>query len=205
MPDEPDPFGILPVCRTLAAGDTLFRQGEPTIGVFRLIHGGVRLVRATVAGSEVAMHTVRPGELFAEASLFASHYHCDAVATVASDVQWYAKDALRTKLQACPSTMWRFTAELAHRVQGLRSRLEVQQVRSARERVLQYLGLGCDAKGQWQHRGTLKHLAQEIGLTHEALYRTLAVLEREGCISRSEKGIRLITADPKQPRSAPGR
>jgi CRP-like cAMP-binding protein len=40
-------------------------------------------------------------------------------------------------------------------------------------------------------RGTLKDLAAEIGLTHEALYRTLAALERSGEISRKGERIRL--------------
>ena len=184
-------FGIVPVLRVLAAGDTLFRQGAPAVGVFRLLRGGLRLVRATATGTEVTMHTVRPGELFAEASLFASRYHCDAIATSRSEVHWYPGDALRAQFQACPQMMWQFTAELAHRMQGLRGRLEVQQVRSAKERVLAYLSLNSDAEGQWTRPGTLKHLAQEIGLTHEALYRALAALEKEGRIARREMVIQL--------------
>jgi CRP/FNR family transcriptional regulator, dissimilatory nitrate respiration regulator len=39
-------------------------------------------------------------------------------------------------------------------------------------------------------RGTLKDLAAEIGLTHEALYRTLAALERSGELKR--KGERIM-------------
>jgi CRP-like cAMP-binding protein len=40
-------------------------------------------------------------------------------------------------------------------------------------------------------RGTLKDLAAEIGLTHEALYRTLAALERSGEIKRKGEKIML--------------
>ena len=45
----------------------------------------------TPAGAQVAMHSVRPGELFAEASLFSARYHCDAVASRASEVLVYPK------------------------------------------------------------------------------------------------------------------
>jgi DNA-binding HxlR family transcriptional regulator len=38
---------------------------------------------------------------------------------------------------------------------------------------------------------TLKHFAEEIGLTHEALYRALATLERDGRISRANDEIKL--------------
>jgi DNA-binding IclR family transcriptional regulator len=35
-------------------------------------------------------------------------------------------------------------------------------------------------------------LAAEIGLTHEALYRALAALEREGALARTDDGILLL-------------
>ena len=41
-------------------------------------------------------------------------------------------------------------------------------------------------------RGNLKDLANELGLTHEALYRTLAALERAGEIKRSKGRIILL-------------
>ena len=43
-------------------------------------------------------------------------------------------------------------------------------------------------------RGSLKDLANELGLTHEALYRTLAALERASEIKRSKGRIFLLRA-----------
>ena len=43
-------------------------------------------------------------------------------------------------------------------------------------------------------QGTLKDLAAELGLTHEALYRTLAALERSGEIKRAKGKITLARA-----------
>jgi CRP/FNR family transcriptional regulator, dissimilatory nitrate respiration regulator len=40
--------------------------------------------------------------------------------------------------------------------------------------------------------GTLKDLAAEIGLTHEALYRALAALERAGEVKRAGNRIMLV-------------
>lgn len=183
--------GVTPVARRLAAGGALFRQGDAGIGIFRLVSGRLRLLRCTRDGTEVAMHTVRPGELFAEASLFSTHYHCDAIALEDSAVLLYPKEDLARQLAASPQTLLAFTAELAHRLQGLRSRLEIRQIRSARERVMQFLQLHCDNAGMWARDGTLKQLAEELGLTHEVLYRSLARLEDEGHITRLPTGIRL--------------
>lgn len=152
----------------------------------------MRLLRVTPDGVEVPMHTVRPGELFAEASLFSARYHCDAVALADSEVLLYPKGELTRALRNDPGGLWEFTAELARRLQALRARLEIVQIRSAPERVLQYLRLRCSADGVARLDGTLKHLAQEIGLTHEALYRALSTLERGGGIRRRPGEIRLL-------------
>jgi CRP-like cAMP-binding protein len=141
----------------------------------------------------VPMHTVRPGELFAEASIFSAHYHCDAIALRDCEVLVYPKAELTRQLKESKDELWAFTAELAHRVQGLRTRLEVRQIRSAPERVLQSLRLRCDSSGTWKVDGTLKQFAEEVGLTHEALYRALATLERDGSIVRGKHEITLLT------------
>jgi CRP-like cAMP-binding protein len=183
--------GVAPTLRRVAAGAALFRQGDPTFGFFRLVSGAIRMVRVTPAGAQVPMHSVRPGELFAEASLFAPRYHCDAIAARASEVLVYPKRELQRRLKDHPEDVWRFAGELAHHVQALRTRLETRQIRSAPQRVLQLLRLRCDASGAWRIEGTLKQFAEEAGLTHEALYRALARLERDGWIRRGAGEIRL--------------
>lgn len=188
--------GVTPASRQLAAGAALFRQGDKTFGLFRLLTGRIRLVRATRDGTEVAMHTVRTGELFAEASIFSARYHCDALALAECEVLVYPRAELARSLKASKEDLWDFAAELAHRVQGLRTRLELGQVRSAPERVLQVLRMQAAADGSWKPEGTLKEFAGEIGLTHEALYRALATLERDGRIARSGNELRLRTGTP---------
>jgi CRP-like cAMP-binding protein len=84
---------------------------------------------------------------------------------------------------------------LARQVQALRARLEERTIRSARDRVLRRLVLAADAGGgTLRLGGTLMDLAAEIGLTHEALYRTLASLERDGAIARTKGRITLRKA-----------
>lgn len=189
--DLEEAFGVVPKPRDVAAGAHAFRQGSATVGVFKLVSGRVRLIRSTASGAPATMHTVRPGELFAEASLFSTRYHCDAEAVEPSRLLLYPKAALLRSMQERPDLLWTFAGELAHRVQSLRTRLEVQRTRSARERVLQFLRLHSDGTGLWHQEGTLKHLADELGLTHEALYRTLADLERDEEIVRIRGGLRL--------------
>ena len=178
--------------RDLAAGEALFRQGDKALAIFEIEHGRLRLIRNTVAGHPVVLHTARAGELFAEAALFASNYHCDAVAAAASRVRIYPKRELLAAFRAEPALSERFIALLAHQIVALRARLEERNIRSARERVLHHLALATGPDGRTMPlEGTLMDLAAEIGLTHEALYRTLAALEKEGAIRRTRSGIAL--------------
>lgn len=183
---------VVPTVRWLAAGEALFHKGDQSFGIFRLVRGRIRLVRMTPEGAEVPMHIPRPGELFAEASLFSTRYHCDAIASAECEVLVYPKADIVEQLKKNEEEMWEFTREMAHRLQSLRTQLEIRQIRSASQRVLQSLQLRCDATGQWTREGTLKQFAEEIGLTHEALYRALAALKEEGFIKRDNGQISLV-------------
>ncbi len=184
--------GVAPKPCLVPAGTTLFHQGDSARGIFLLAAGAMRLARVTPDGAVVTLHLVRPGEMFAEASLFARHYHCDAIADTDSMAGLYPQAKLAAQLRGNPDALWNFTRELAQRLQSLRQRYELKQIRSASERVLQFLCLRCDDSGCLRAEGTLKDVATELGLTHEALYRTLAALERRKLISRPEGGLRLV-------------
>ena len=68
---------------------------------------------------------------------------------------------------------------------ALRTRLEQRNIRTARDRVRHYLAINADADGRTvELSGTLKDVAGELGLTHEALYRTLADMMADGEIER---------------------
>jgi CRP-like cAMP-binding protein len=185
-----DASGIRPELRQLAAGDVLFGQGDAATATYAVESGRVRLVRRTVDDHLVVLHTARVGDVFAEAALFSGAYHCDAIAAVPSRVWRYPKDQLLPALRANPDLSEAFMARLARQVQGLRSRLELRNVRSARERVFQYLLLAAGSDGRTVTLdGPLQDMAADIGLTREALYRTLAALEADGVISRREHAI----------------
>lgn len=184
--------GVTPEHRQLASGDRLFSQGDRTFGIFDVASGRIRLQRITPDGSIVTIHLARAGEMFAEASLFSEHYHCDAVAETESDILVYPKAEITSRLRAEPEALWQFARDLAGRLQGMRTRFEIKQIRSAPERVLQWLRMRSGGDGVIRVPGAAKDIASEIGLTHEALYRALATLEKQGRIARSPGAIGLI-------------
>ena len=178
--------------RKLKAGEALFRLGDKTAGLCEVIAGRVRLARVDRAGHEIVLHVAGPGETLAEASLFSPSYHCDAIASTDALVRIYPKVAVLAAFEQDRKAAQAFTATLARQVMNLRTRIEQRNIRSARERVRHFLALNADSDGRTVAlRGTLKDLAAELGLTHEALYRTLATLERNGEIKRTKGKITL--------------
>jgi CRP-like cAMP-binding protein len=124
-------------------------------------------VRTDRAGREAVLHVALAGETLAEASLFASAYHCDAIATTKALVRLYPKAAVLAEFERNPKVARAFMAMLAHQVMELRTRLEQRNIHSARDRVRHYLALNASADGRTVVvRGTLKDIADEIGLTH---------------------------------------
>ncbi|HET7020998.1 MAG TPA: Crp/Fnr family transcriptional regulator [Xanthobacteraceae bacterium] len=179
--------------RTLKAGDTLFRRGNRTSGLYEIVEGQLRLVRVNRAGREAVLHVAMAGETIAEASLFSASYHCDAIATTDTVVRLYPKAAVLAEFDRNPKAARKFAAVLARQVMTLRTRLEQRNIRAARDRVRHYLAINVDAEGRTVALpGTLRDVASELGLTHEALYRTLAEMAADGEIERRKGTIRLL-------------
>ncbi len=185
--------GIRATTRGLEAGEALFRQGDEARAVFCVEHGRLRLTRQGADGSAVSLHVARAGSLFAEDSLFAAHYHCDATAETDARVRVYPKAAVLLFLRAHPDLNLAFSAYLARQVQRLRGRQEIMRLPGARDRVVAWLTQLGAADGTVALDGPLSAAAGEIGLTHEALYRTLAALVREGRLERPDRRIFRLT------------
>jgi CRP/FNR family transcriptional regulator, dissimilatory nitrate respiration regulator len=180
------------VGRTLKPGQSLFRQGSRTVGLYEVISGKMRLVRVDRSGREAVLYSASAGETIAEASLFSPTYHCDAIATTSAVVRLYPKTAILAEFQRNPKVAEAFMAMLAHQIMNLRTSLERRNIHSARDRIRHYLvaNAGADASTV-ALAGTLKDLAGELGLTHEAFYRTLADMAADGEIERRRGTIRL--------------
>jgi CRP/FNR family transcriptional regulator, dissimilatory nitrate respiration regulator len=180
------------ITRTLERGEALFRSGQGTAGFYEIVSGTVRLVRVDRSGRQTVLYTADAGSTLAEASLFSPTYNCDAIAATAARVRLYPKAAILEALRRNSDAARAFMAALAHQVMDLRTQLERRNIRSARDRVRHFLALNVGSDGvSVLQRGSLKDLATGLGLTHEALYRTLARMAAAGEIKRSGGKIKL--------------
>jgi CRP-like cAMP-binding protein len=172
--------------RSLARNEVLFRQGDKVTAIYFIEAGRLRLDRRTFDGRTLVLGTTPANEFFVEAALFADIFHCDAVATEPSRVRIYPKAAVLNALRTDPASAMSFLKLVAHQVIELRQQLELMKIRSAKDRVMLYLDFNAGPDGRTVNlRGELQYIASELGLTREALYRTLAGLERMGAIERA--------------------
>jgi CRP-like cAMP-binding protein len=189
----PAPVRAAGIERTLRPGQSLFRQGGRTVGLYEVVRGRVRLARVDRSGREVILHAASAGETIAEASLFSPTYHCDAIAASGAVVQLYPKALVLAEFERNQEAARAFMAMLARQVMSLRTSLEQRNIHSARDRIRHYLTLNLDRDGRnVLLRGTLKDLAADLGLTHEAVYRTLSQMQKDGEVERLEGKIRLL-------------
>jgi CRP-like cAMP-binding protein len=130
------------------------------------------------------MHTAKAGEWVAESSLYIDRYHCDAVAdgvTVASSVN---KAGLLARFAAEPQRCLAFSRVLADRLRHLRAVHEIVRIRKADERVMHWFHLHASGNPPVVHVDrSWSRVAEDVGLSREAFYRTMAALRRSGAIA----------------------
>ena len=181
--------------RKLGAGQMLFDQGDAAIGLYEVVSGQVKQVRIDPGGRDVVVGIAGPGELIAEGSLFSKTHDCAATALTNAIVRLYRKAFLLAELERNPRVALAFMAMLVGQILNLRVRLERRSIHSARDRVRHYLAAHVGGKERTVALpSTLKDLAAELGLSHEALYRTLSDMSAKGEIARQNGKIRLVTA-----------
>lgn len=103
-----------------------------------------------------------------------------------------AKTDVLAAFAASPSLGLELLERVTRQLHAARALIELRNIRSAEERVLRHLRLRADAAGVVAFEGRLLEAAAELGLTHEAYYRALAALARQGAIQRSPRRVQLL-------------
>ena len=182
---------LQPKILTLTKGEMLFKQKDDVINIFHIQSGKIQLIRNTVDGTPVILHTGQQGETIAEASLFSNHYHCSAIASLNSEIQYVNKQVLLQYLEDNPHEMKKLLSIFAGQVRDLRAINELKNIRSANERILSFVRNNVNDRKEMILDSSLKYLAHKIGLTHETFYRELKTLEISGIIIRTSHCIKL--------------
>ncbi len=155
----------------LPSGGVLFRAGDAVTRMFEVVAGEVVLERVSETGARLILQRASAGCVVAEPSLFAEHYHCDAVAAEPTTVRAAPAAAIRKLLERDGATLARLAHHLAREVQIARQRAEILALSRLAHRLDAWLMMN---QGALPPRGRWLAIAAELGVTPEALYRELA-------------------------------
>ena len=164
--------------------ERLFLTGKMPEWMFYVIAGEVTLERTGLQGEPVVLQRTRLG-FVSEASLKVAKYHCDALAITDAHVIKVPVKALAAALDRDPDFASRWISMLNSEVKRLRLHCERLSMKSVKDRVLHLINTE-GKNGEYRVNTGLKSLAGELGVTHEALYRTLAALEKAKAIRRED-------------------
>lgn len=175
--------------QNIGTRETLFAQEDEAGTFYVVISGRIKLIRYLDDGKVSTLEIVRSGEPLAEIALFANVYPCTAIAEIDSTVIAYPKAELLETLGLYPALAENFMEMLVQKIQSLKFRLELRDIRIAHERVLHYLRRSIDypSENTIVLDRPLKDVASDLGFTPETLSRALIKLEADGLISRSDR------------------
>ena len=164
--------GLRSEVRTYEPSALVFRRDSPVEWLHLIEQGSVNLLRYKADGSVVVLQRADEGYFLAEASLFSSVYHCDAVAMAASRVRRFPKaqviEALRIRITEFRVGVGGISVARSAAGTGAgRDPVAAAARRPARS-------VAGDARRGTSPRGSWAGLARDLGVSPEALYRHLA-------------------------------
>ena len=171
-------------------GERLFATGTKPVNMFFIGSGEVILERLGAQGGSAVLQRTRHG-FVGEASLQSAHYHCDAKVIATSEITQVPIKHVRTAMDSDPAFANRWIAMLNREVKRLRLQCERMSFNKVQDRLVHLLETEGQS-GKYPLGSGLKSLAAELGVTHEALYRCVASLEKEERIVRESGFLKLI-------------
>lgn len=194
------PAALHELCETrrVGRGSRLFVTGCRPVSMHFVSDGEVVLQRIGEDGEVVVLQRTRHG-FVGEASLQSDRYHCDAVVVADAQVTRMPCQALLGALRSDAPFALRWIGMLNQELRRLRQQCERLGLKTAEARLLHLVRTEGAVSGLPIGSG-LKTLAREIGVTHEALYRCVAALEKRGLLTRTGGRLCVRAAIAKAPR-----
>jgi CRP-like cAMP-binding protein len=151
------------------AGTAVFRLGDRVESLHFVRSGIIHLVRYQSDGSPLVLQRAGAGAMLAEASVYSARYHCDAYAETAAATWLFKLNDFRGRLAGSPAFAETWARHLAHEVQNARLHSEILSLKTVAARL--------DAWRAWHGalppKGSWSMIANEIGVSSEALYREI--------------------------------
>ena len=181
--------------RTLAADDTITRQGE-RIPLTLMVRGYAAFQRTTLNGHQLIVGTAEPGYMFGFGSIGSILSSVEVVALTPAEAATWPGATIRRLAPQDPGFAIDVIERLARFLNVLTEKLDGFLHQDARLRVIRVLARHRDLFFGDPAILSRSHLPGLVGTSREMTGRVLRELEREGAVARvGRTGLRLLRPD----------
>jgi len=185
--------------RTYAAGQRLVRQGDEIDGIYFVVDGNLKATQVTLAGQQVLLHLLAPGDSFPAAGIVEGGEHPATLQAVRATRVTYVRrsDFLRLLSQRADLAVELIRALGSH-MSRLDERLSDLSLLRLRDRVIALLLRLSQRSGNASGRGpneiqlTHAEIASLVGGCRETVTRVLAEFRREGWVGLHQGGLAVL-------------
>lgn len=183
--------------RRAAAGEVIFREGQPADSLWAVKEGLVYIVKSGVDGREIVLEIISPDELFgAVVALENRPYPASAVAAEPSVVWQLPASLARELCQKHPTLRSAILEQVTVRLRQAHERLRSLALERVEQRLARMLLTLTDKIGHEQNGITVlnvtrQELADMIGTTVETAIRITSKWQQGGVVSSSRHQIGL--------------
>jgi CRP/FNR family transcriptional regulator, dissimilatory nitrate respiration regulator len=168
-----------------ARGETIFREGSPAAGIFLIVRGRLRVVRAAADGREQVLHEEGRGATLAEVPVFdGGGYVGTAITSENATLVLVPRAPLLKAIQSSPACALAAMAVLAARVRRIAHLASELSFKPVIDRLAGYLVRESQRTSALTITlpETRDELASHIGTVREQVSRALSQLARAGVV-----------------------
>jgi CRP-like cAMP-binding protein len=165
--------------------ELLFLEGDTATGFYILLTGRVRIYKSSPEGKEYTLHSITPGQMFAEVAIFRGNsFPANCIATEDSSVAFIPKDKFSELLACSPQLSLKMIVALAAFIREYNQKVEDLSLREVPARLASYLLQQSEKHGTnfFLLEISKTELATTLGTIIETLSRNFRRLSDSGII-----------------------
>jgi CRP/FNR family cyclic AMP-dependent transcriptional regulator len=191
------------VRKLFSAGELLFSEGEPCMGLNIVSHGKVRIFKISVNGREQVLAIEHPGDTVTEIPVFdGGSYPVSAVAIEDTEIAFISRHQFQVFCLEHPEVSLRMLVVVGRRLRRLVGTIEELSFTTIRQRLISTLVRLAQSEGKQTERGlefqlpsNHQELANQLGTVRELISRNLRRLQAEGLLEVESR--RIVIKDMK--------
>jgi len=182
--------------KTYERNEIVFSEGLPAKGLFLIAEGQVKIYKISSEGREHILHNFGPGDIFAEAAVFAgTTYPAFAETLTDSNLIFISRAELLDLIKKNPDLSMKMLATLSGRLRGFVNTIEDLSLKDVSARLAQYI-LDLSVQNNSGKSFILDinkaELARRIGTVPETLSRTLKKLKQNKVLTIEKKQVHIL-------------